>query len=137
VHVERSRFKVVDIAKNRQLRAKGYEDDLLRAWRTSLMLWGMEPSVVVTCNPRTATRQRYAFEQKLLRLLEIKLERGGGKLSATEAMESMHALHACLLWRPGSRKAERRLEEPSEKQAAILRALGYKITNGVLQKAHD
>lgn len=62
---------------NRELRAKGREDDLLLAWQTSRELWGQNRTVVVTYNTRTATRQRYAFEQKLLRLQdELHLMRG-------------------------------------------------------------
>jgi len=68
-----------------------------------------------------------------LRLLEIRLARNGLKISAAEAMESLRTLHSCLLWPVGGRKAERRLEEPNEKQAAILKALGYKVAGGVLQ----
>jgi transposase len=277
IHVDRKHFQVVDTAKNRQLKAKGREDDLLLAWRTSRELWGRERHVVVTYNPRTATKQRYAFEQKMLRLeeevhlmrhkvngqavqwrnpdavrerylslcrelhlpddlylvelyrdgkrlrmncrknhyrigrhldyfgknilvtdhpdwstdeivqagldryvveqsfrqskdhemvamlplrhwtdgkirchiltcvvalaylrlLEIRLARNGLRISAAEAMESMRTLHSCLLWPTGARKAQRRLEEPNEKQAAILQALGYKVVNGVLRSEQE
>ena len=68
-----------------------------------------------------------------LRLLEIKLQRGGLNISAAEAMSCMRTLHSCLIWQAGSRKAQRRMEDPDEKQAAILRALGYTVVNGVLQ----
>lgn len=277
IHVDRKQFQVVDSAKNRRLWEQGREDDLLLAWRTSRELWGKTRSVVITYNPRTATKQRYAFEQKMLRLaeevhlmrhkvnsqtaqwrnkdmvwerysslcrelhlpddlylvelyldgkrlrmncrknhyrigrhidyfgknilvtdhpdwstdeivqagldryvveqsfrqskdhgmvamlplrhwtdgkirchiftcvvalvylrlLEIRLARNGLKISAAEAMESLRTLHSCLLWPAGGKKAERRLEEPNEKQAAILRALGYKMVSGVLRSERD
>ncbi len=46
----------------------------------------------------------------------------------------MHHLHSCLTWLPGKRKAVRILEEPDDTQADILRAFGWKIVGGVLQK---
>jgi hypothetical protein len=70
IHVDRNHFQVVDTAKNLQLKAQGRDDDLLLAWSTSRELWGRERRVVVTYNPRTATKQRYAFEQKMLQLEE-------------------------------------------------------------------
>jgi len=69
--------------------------------------------------------------------LEIRLARNGLRISAAEAMESLRTLHSCLLWPTGARKAQRRMEEPNEKQAAILRALGYKVVNGVLQSEQE
>jgi len=67
-HVDLSEFQPVDTDKNRRLREKGREDDQVRAWRTTGQYWGSERAVVVTYNPLTATKQRYVFEKKLLRL---------------------------------------------------------------------
>ena len=70
-----------------------------------------------------------------LRLLELRLSTAGLKLTAAKAMQEMQALHSCLCWHAGTRKAVRRLEEPSETQAKILRAMGYKVSRGVLQES--
>ncbi len=51
---------------NRQLAQEGKEDDQLTAWRTEGEYWGRQRTVVVTYNPLTATKQRYAFEKKML-----------------------------------------------------------------------
>lgn len=58
----------VDTAKNRELAKAGQADDALSAWRTTGEYWGKERTVVVTHNPRTARKQRYVFESKLLKL---------------------------------------------------------------------
>ena len=68
VQVKRDKFDVVDNAKNQQLAEQGEDDDRLLALRTSGEYWGAERSVVVTYNPLTATKQRYGFEKKLLKL---------------------------------------------------------------------
>lgn len=68
VHIGRDQFRVVDTRRNQELKDKGREDDLLVAWRTKGEYWGKERTVVVTYNPLTATKQRYAFEAKLLKL---------------------------------------------------------------------
>ena len=70
----------------------------------------------------------------LLRIIEIRLRRAGLSITAKSAMRQMHHLHSCLTWLPGKRKAVRVLEEPDETQAEILRAFGWKIVGGVLQK---
>lgn len=67
-HVGKGSFSVVDTPKNRQLEARGLNDDRLLAWRTTGEHWGRERTVVVTYNPLTATKQRYGFEKKLGRL---------------------------------------------------------------------
>lgn len=273
IHVGLQNFQPVDTVKNRRLREKGCDDDQLVAWRTSGEYWGKERTVVVTYNPRTATKQRYGFEKKLLRLqeevhvmrtkvnsrernwkneaqirqryadlcselhlpadlytvelyqdkgqlcmscrknhyrinrylnrfgkniiitdnthwetdeivrasldryvvednfrqskdddlvslmplrhwtdskirchifacivaltylrrIDLQLQRAKVKMSANEAMDEMHRLHSCLIWKKGQRNAERMLEEPTKKQADILKAFGYKVANGVLQ----
>jgi len=55
-------------------------------------------------------------------------------MTAKAAMRHMSTLHSCLMWLPGKRKAVRVLEEPSDEQAEIMRAFGWKIAGGVLQK---
>lgn len=68
IHIDLSKFQVVDSEKNRSLHRRGREDDQLRAFRTAGEHWGQMRTVVVTYNPLTATKQRYGFEKKLLRL---------------------------------------------------------------------
>jgi transposase len=70
-----------------------------------------------------------------LRRIELQLQRAKVKMSAAEAMDEMHRLHSCLIWEKGQRNAERMLEEPTKKQADILKAFGFKVANGVLQNA--
>ena len=274
IHVKTSRFTVVDTAKNQQLQKAGKLKDLLSAWRTTGEYWGKQRTVVVTYNPRTARKQGYDFEKRLLRLeetlysmrdkvrkehfqrkdpkkvesryreccedlhlpkdlydldleiskgrltirfrknyyrigkycdkfgkniiitdnmdwktdriiqasidryrveksfrnskdddlvgmmpmrhwtdskirchiltciialsylrlVEIKLKRAGGPMSAATAMENMHRLHSCLLWNIGKGKPARMIEEPTEIQAQILKAFDHLVTTGgVLQ----
>lgn len=68
IRTKLSEFSVVDTAKNRQLKDAGATDDQLLAWRTTGEYWGQERTVVVTYNPKTARKQRYAFEAKLFKL---------------------------------------------------------------------
>ncbi|MFO7605817.1 MAG: transposase, partial [Desulfurivibrionaceae bacterium] len=72
-----------------------------------------------------------------LRRIELQLLRAGEKMSAKQVMDEMHRLHSCLVWKKGERKPERIIEEPTEKQAAILKAFGYKIDSGVLQETRS
>ncbi|MFO7606163.1 MAG: IS1634 family transposase [Desulfurivibrionaceae bacterium] len=277
IHVALQDFQAVETAANQRLREKGRGDDQLLAWRTTGEHWGRERTVVVTYNPRTATKQRYGFEKKLLRVqeelyvmrgkinaqernwknetqirqryadlcaeihlpadlyavelyhdkgrlrmtfrknyyrieryldrlgkniiitdhttwttdeivrasldryavensfrqskdddlvnlmpvrhwtdskirchifacivaltylrrIELQLLRAGEKMSAKQVMDEMHRLHSCLVWKKGVRKPERIIEEPTEKQAAILKAFGYKIDKGVLQETRS
>ncbi|PTN34483.1 hypothetical protein [Desulfonatronum sp. SC1] len=67
-------------------------------------------------------------------LLELRLAKAGLKLSAATTMQQMRALHSCLCWNAGARKAIRKLEEPNEAQAQIMKAMGYEVNSGVLQK---
>jgi len=274
IHVDRAEFSLVDTAKNRWLRKQGRHDDQLVAWRTTGEYWGRERVVVVTYNPLTATKQRYAFERKLLRLqdelyemrnkvnkrlpkwkdaaqirrryedicaqlhlprdiynldlykdgnrlrmnfrknyyrisrhidrfgkniligdnmdwttdeivqasldryiveesfrqskdddlvslmplrhwtdskirchiltcivalaylriIELRLKRAGLSLTAQSAMDHMHRLHSCLVWHRRKRKPARIVEEPTQIQAQILKAFGYKVKSGVLQE---
>jgi transposase len=68
--VKISEFEIVDTPRNRELLSLGREDDRLAAWRTDGEYWGKTRTVVVTYNPLTATKQRYAFDKKLLSLQE-------------------------------------------------------------------
>ena len=274
IHVPRERFAPVDTPKNRKLATLGRDDDRLVAWQTTGEYWGQERTVVVTYNPLTATKQRYAFERRLsklqaalyeirakvrtaaagwrkqekiierykavceelhlpedlyelsferedgrpgtrfrknhyrigrhidrfgkniiitdrsdwctdeivqasldrsiveqtfrqtkdddlvamlpirhftddkirchilsciaalcsLRLIELRLRRAGLDITAATAMERMRRLHSCLCWHAAKRKSLRLLEEPTPGQALILKAFGYEIAEGVLQK---
>jgi transposase len=69
-----------------------------------------------------------------LRLMTLWLNRAGVMLSADRTMQAMRNLSSCLCWSKGQKKPSRVIEEPDEEQAAILRAFGYKIENGVLQE---
>jgi transposase len=68
VLTSRDRFAPVETPHNKRLQAKGRHEDCLLAWRTSGEYWGRERTVVVTYNPLTATKQRYAFDGKLQKL---------------------------------------------------------------------
>jgi len=74
VHVDQNQFEPVDTRRNRKLAKKGKDADRLTAWRTKGEYWGRQRTVVVTYNPLTATKQRYGFEKKLLRLQELLFE---------------------------------------------------------------
>ena len=71
IHVNLDQFEPVDTRRNRKLAEKGKDDDRLTAWRTEGEYWGRQRTVVVTYNPLTATKQRYGFEKKMLRLQEL------------------------------------------------------------------
>jgi transposase len=68
VHVDMEKFSPVDTVRNRELAGRGLEDDRLLAWRTTGEYWGATRSVIVTYNPVTAAKQRYAFDRKLATL---------------------------------------------------------------------
>lgn len=70
------------------------------AWRTTGQYWGDRRTVVVTFNPRTAAKQRYNFEKKLLRLQEGLFEirskvRGGRKKWSTKHQVQQHYKELC------------------------------------------
>ena len=70
-----------------------------------------------------------------LRILEIRLQKGGLKRTAAEVMEEMRHLHSVLEITDGRRKPRRRLEDPTKSQAEVLSVLGYRIDKGgVLQQ---
>jgi len=68
IHVKLDKFAVAGTTKNQKLIQVGQADDALLAWRTTGQYWGKERTVVVTYNPKTARKQRYVFEGKLLKL---------------------------------------------------------------------
>jgi len=68
IHVKLEKFAVADTLKNQELTQAGQADEALLAWRTTGQYWGKERTVVVTYNPKTARKQRYVFENKLLKL---------------------------------------------------------------------
>ena len=73
-----------------------------------------------------------------LRLLEIRLHKSGLDISAATAMEQMHKLHSCLCWTAASKNAPQRIiEEPTDLQARIMEAFGFKTAGGVLQKIEN
>ena len=74
VHVDLGKFTPVDTRRNKKLSQKDRDDDRLMAWRTEEEYWGRQRTVVVTYNPLTATKQRYGFEKKLLRLQDLLFE---------------------------------------------------------------
>jgi hypothetical protein len=70
-----------------------------------------------------------------LRILESRLAQAGIPQTAAAVMEKMRKLHSCLCWYYGKSTPRRVIEEPTENQSAILKAFGYRIVSGVLQKA--
>jgi len=61
-------FVPLDIAKNQKLRARAKQNDLVRAYRTVLNLWGRKRTVVVTFNPSTQRKKLYDFTKKMDRI---------------------------------------------------------------------
>ena len=68
VLASRDRFTLAQTPRNKSLLEKGRDEDCLLAWRTKGEYWGRERTVVVTYNPLTAAKQRYAFDTKLQKL---------------------------------------------------------------------
>jgi transposase len=68
IHVDMKKFAPVDTLRNMELAERGRENDRILAWRTEGEYWGAKRLVVVTYNPVTAAKQRYAFDEKLLKL---------------------------------------------------------------------
>ena len=66
--VDLANFKPLDIPKNQILKDQGRGDDQILAYRTLGCYWDQERTVVVTYNPRSARKQSYTFERKLLKL---------------------------------------------------------------------
>lgn len=74
IRVKLSEFAPVDTVRNRELTRLGKEDDRLVAWRSRGQFWEKQRTVIVTYNPRTAAKQRYAFDKKLTSLHESILD---------------------------------------------------------------
>jgi len=69
-----------------------------------------------------------------LRRLELRLSAVGIKRTAEDVMDDMRHLHSVLTLSKGSRKLNRRLENPSKTQAEVLSCFGYYVDDsGVLQ----
>ena len=69
-----------------------------------------------------------------LRILENRLHDAAIPQTAAHIMDTMRKLHSCLCWCSGKSKPQRMIEEPTENQAAILKAFGHEIVGGVLQR---
>jgi hypothetical protein len=95
------------------------------------MLSGFRPE---QCPESDRNAVRLPPEYAYLRLIEIRLRRAGLSLTAKTAMEQLHHLHSCLVWQEKKKKPARIIEEPTEVQAAILKALGFEVRDGVLQE---
>ena len=68
VLASRDRFSPVEIPHNKRLQERELHEDLLLAWRTKGEYWGRMRTVVVTYNPLTAAKKRYAFDCKLQKI---------------------------------------------------------------------
>ena len=74
VKVKLTQFHPVDTPNNRELSSHGKEEDRLLAFRTTGEFWGRLRAVVMTYNPKTAAKQRYAFDKKLISLQQTLLD---------------------------------------------------------------
>ena len=89
-HIDRKKFSLVHCQANEDRIAEDHEEDCIVAYRTEGEYWGKTRTVVVTYNPLTATKQRYAFDkrnQKILSLFEAIRE----KLKKAKRMPSAEA----------------------------------------------
>ncbi len=71
-----------------------------------------------------------------LRIIENRLNRASLKVSAATAIKQMQSLHSCLYWTTKKGNPARLIEEPNEMQTKIIKAFGYKLEGGVLQKSN-
>jgi len=69
-----------------------------------------------------------------LRLIQRHLQKEGLKLSSSTVICEMQKLHACLYWLKGDKKPKRLIEDPTPLQGQIIKAFGYQVVSGVLQK---
>jgi transposase len=75
----------------------------------------------------------------VLRLLEIEIEKSGlrtrlGSRSGRSMLEEMSALNSAVIWMKGAASPTVRVENPTDLQSEILKALGYRFEGGsVLQ----
>jgi transposase len=61
-------FRTLETPKNHKLKHKGKHQDLLKAYRTTMTLWGRPRTVVVTFNPVTKRKKLYDLTRKMDRL---------------------------------------------------------------------
>ena len=132
IRVKLSQFKPVDTIKNRVLAKKGREDDQLVAWKTTGEYWGKERTVVVTYNPRTAGKQRYAFEKKLLELQQVILDlrtrvQSQKKHWTSQETIDKHYSDACSQLHLPKDLYELSVEKKEERQQLIFRKNYYQI----------
>ncbi|MFP3868515.1 MAG: IS1634 family transposase [Desulfobacteraceae bacterium] len=132
IRVKLSRFTPVDTLKNRQLDQLGRTEDRLVAYRTSGEYWGQARTVVVTYNPRTATKQRLAFEKKLFRLqetlFELRTKVRTQKAHWTDAdCIAQHYAEACERLHLPQNLYEVSLEEYKHKKHLLFRKNYYRI----------
>ena len=70
-----------------------------------------------------------------LRRIELKLMPAGIRRTVEDVIDDMRHFHSVLTLTDGARKPCRRLETPTNTQAEVLSAFGYRVDdNGVLQK---
>jgi hypothetical protein len=66
-----------------------------------------------------------------------KHRKGTERLSGRKILEEMSHLNSTWLWYAGKSKPENALDDPTQIQAEVLKALGWKIHDGgVLQKVN-
>lgn len=132
IRVKLSRFEPVDTPKNRRLSEKGKEDDRLTAFRTTGEYWGKVRTVVVTYNPRTAAKQRYAFDRKLVELqqtltdLKGKVQSQKSHWTDPEVMDK-HYNEACRELHIPKDLYEYAVEKHKEKWTLTFRKNYYRI----------
>jgi transposase len=132
IRVPTSRFTAVDTSKNRELDKLGRPEDRLVAYRASGQYWGQARTVVVTYNPRTATKQRLAFEKKLLALQEtlfdLRTRVRTQKAHWTDADRiAKHYAEACERLHLPQNLYEVSLEEHQHKKQLLFRKNYYRI----------
>jgi len=132
IRVKTSRFTAVDTLKNRELDKRGQQEDRLVAYRTTGEYWGKARDVVVTYNPRTATKQRFAFEKKLLRLqetlLDLRMKVRTQKAHWTDAGNiEKHYAEACERLHLPKNLYEIALEDHKHKKHLLFRKNYYRI----------
>ena len=70
-HIDRKKFERVDCRANAERISRNHEEDCILAYRTEGEYWGKKRTVIVTYNPLTASKQRYAFDQKNQKLISL------------------------------------------------------------------
>ena len=104
--VDLDQFEPLDIPENNASPELGKENDQRLAFRTTGQYWNKERTVVVTYNPKTARKQRYKFESKLLELrrelylMQAKMRDGLPQWRSPKALEKRYAALCEKLFRP-------------------------------------